>query len=129
MTVSRSVDVNFDLLDRQIVDVDDRNLGRVDDLRLEMPEDGGRPRVTGLLVGPEALGSRFGSRLGRWIAGVGRLRRGSWEPLEIPLDLVDGIGNFVHLRVRWDHEALRSGSRSWFAAHLIERIPGSHRAS
>ena len=55
------------------IDPDGRMVGKVDDLELELAEDG-TPYVTALLTGPRALGPRLGGRLGRrWWPIAGRL--------------------------------------------------------
>ncbi|MEI2641351.1 MAG: hypothetical protein V9G10_03210 [Candidatus Nanopelagicales bacterium] len=65
------LDVNVDLLDRQVVDSEDVPLCKVDDLRFERGEDG-RWRVSEILVGPGALGDRFQGRLGAVLTGIHR---------------------------------------------------------
>lgn len=124
----RHIDVNLDLLDRRIVDADGAHVGKVDDLELDIEAAGG-PAITHLLVGAEALGGRFGSRLGVLIAGIGRFRIGRHDPIAIPVDLIADIGNVVHLTVPWSAIPEVHRSERWFAEHLIGRIPGAHRAS
>jgi sporulation protein YlmC with PRC-barrel domain len=53
------------LLDRQIVDRHGRLAGKVDDIEITLPDrDTGRPVVTALLSGRQALAHRLGGRLG-----------------------------------------------------------------
>ena len=49
----------LDLLDRQIIDADGMNAGKVDDLEFVQPEGGGAPYVEDILSGLGALGPRI----------------------------------------------------------------------
>jgi sporulation protein YlmC with PRC-barrel domain len=129
--------VGFDLLDRQIVDVAGESVGKVDDVELSVdPTDpSGAPRITALLVGPQALGRRLGGRLGHWISAVaGTLHPAEHpDPLRIAWDLVAErqhpveTGNAVRLTVR--RELLSEPSmEAWLREHVIDRIPGADRA-
>ena len=60
MAAGRVVDAGLHLLDRQVIDPDARNVCKVDDLELTVPEDGGAPYVTAILCGPGVLGRRLG---------------------------------------------------------------------
>nr|MBA3690092.1 hypothetical protein [Actinomycetota bacterium] len=59
----RTIDAGLSLLDRQIIDVNDRFAGKVDDLELTAPQEGA-PYVTAILAGPGSLSRRIGGRLG-----------------------------------------------------------------
>ena len=119
-----SVFVGFDLLDRQIVDRDGQDVGKVDDVEFRLGDDG-VPYLTALLVGPHALGPRLGGWLGRFVAGVaGRLDRERPGPIRIPYDQVDHVDSAVHLKIR--RELLPEPLlEEWLRDHVIERIPGS----
>jgi hypothetical protein len=56
--------LGFNLLDRQIVDRDGVQVGKVDDLELSRTEDGAL-YVSALLTGQQVLGRRIGGWLGR----------------------------------------------------------------
>lgn len=94
-------DVALHLLDRQIVDLDGRLVGKVDDV--ELTEDGPDLVPTGLMVGSAALAPRFGRRLGPWLrrryeqVGVSHAARRS--PAVVDLELVAEVGSGVHLTV------------------------------
>jgi hypothetical protein len=62
--------LRFTLLDQQLVDADDRPIGRVDDVLLELPGGGGPPEVVALLTGAQALGERLGGLTGRVMASA-----------------------------------------------------------
>jgi sporulation protein YlmC with PRC-barrel domain len=126
--------IGFDLLDRQIIDVAGESVGKVDDVELTVGPSGA-PRVTALLVGPQALGRRLGGRLGHWISTVaGTLHPAEQpDPLRIAWDLVAErqhpveTGNAVRLTVR--RELLTEPSmETWLREHVIDRIPGADRA-
>lgn len=94
-------DASLHLLDRQIVDVEGRLIGKVDDV--ELTEEGEELVVTGLLVGLGALLPRLGRRLGPWLnrryeqTSVSHAARRT--PAVIDLDLVDRVESAVHLHV------------------------------
>lgn len=118
---AETVTANDMIWDRQIYDADGEEVGKVDDLELTLPDDGGPPFVSALLCGPAALGPRLGHRVGRWWAAAGH------APLRIPMDLVGRLDRReVRLRVPArelpDH---RRGKR--WSERVIRRIPGSRR--
>jgi sporulation protein YlmC with PRC-barrel domain len=116
--------VAFDLLDRQILDRDGQDVGKVDDVEFRLGDDGAA-YLTALLVGPQALGHRLGGWLGRWISGVaGRLDRDGSGPIRIPYDQVDRVDSAVWLKIR--RELLPEPTlETWLREHVIARIPGS----
>ncbi|KKK06061.1 hypothetical protein [Micromonospora sp. HK10] len=117
------------LLDRQIVDVDGRLVGRVDDLGFAVDAEG-VPYVDCLLSGHAALGRRVGGRIGRILVAVAdRLTdQPPVPPRRIPLAVVDRVGSAVRLRCR-AADLPPSPVESWLRQHLVDRIPGSARAS
>ncbi|MEV4510517.1 hypothetical protein AB0K00_16300 [Dactylosporangium sp. NPDC049525] len=119
--------VGFELLDRQIVDLADEPIGKVDDVELTVVD--GVPHVAALLSGPQALGRRLGGRLGGWISGVaGRFHPAeNPDPLRIPWDLVASHDSAVKLTVR--RELLATPLlEEWLRDHVVGRIPGSSDA-
>ena len=114
----------LELLDRQLIDPDGRMAGKVDDLRLELGDDG-PPIVTDILAGPGALARRIGGRLGAWIASVHtRLHPGSGDPAAISFGVVSAIGDHVTLIVSRD-DLPTFEAEAWARDHLIARLPGS----
>ena len=113
-----------DLLDKQLVDVEDRPMGKVDGVVIEYPQ-GQPPRIAFLETGPVVLGRRLHPRLGRWIRK--RLRRieiSDGEPHRIPLDKVIHYGRNIQV----DLDARRSRSfavEHWLRDHVVAKIPGS----
>jgi sporulation protein YlmC with PRC-barrel domain len=112
------------LLDRQLVDRNGLDCGKVDDLELE--ERDGQVRVRALVAGPGALLQRTGRRrLGRWLQRfVARDPDGEGEPVIIPFSRVAEIGSRIVLAMDADGLATQRTER-WVRDHVIGHIPGS----
>ncbi|WFE39759.1 hypothetical protein [Micromonospora sp. WMMD998] len=117
------------LLDRQIVDVEGRLVGRVDDVAFAL-DDAGYPYVDCLLTGQGALGQRIGGTIGRLLVAVAdRFTDDPPAPSRrVPLATVARVDSAVRLRCR-AAELPPSPVETWLRRHLIERIPGAFRAS
>lgn len=93
-------DAALHLLDRQIVAVDGRLVGKVDDVELTVDPDGSLV-PTGLLVGAAALLPRFGGALGAWLAtrheqmAVAQADRTT--PYAVDMSQVDDVTSEVHV--------------------------------
>jgi sporulation protein YlmC with PRC-barrel domain len=125
--MDQTLDVMMTLLDRLIVDLKGRPLGRVDDVELTQPEPGQPPRITALLCGPLALGPRLSHKWGDVWANMGRRIRGttSAEPVRIPWAAVQDLApGEVHLGIV-EAEAQTLALESWTREHVISLIPGS----
>lgn len=116
-------DAVFHLLDRQIIDADDRLVAKVDDLELVERADG-TLAVTALLVGPGALGPRLGGRLGSWTAAIWRRLHPDAEPVpgRIPIELVARIESAVHVSATRRELALE-GFEVWVDAYVVSKLP------
>jgi sporulation protein YlmC with PRC-barrel domain len=119
------MDAGLQLLDRQVVDVEGRMAGKVDDLDLEYSgEPGAPPRVAAILLGPGALAPRTAGRLGEWIAAVyGRVAEEP-HPNAISFGVVKRIDNHVELMLPRDDLGIM-GLEDWVRTHVISKIPGS----
>jgi sporulation protein YlmC with PRC-barrel domain len=119
----------FDLLDRQILDLDGSPVGKVDDIEFGVGDDG-VPYVVALLVGQQALGRRIGGWFGRLVENVARRLEPTPDtgPIRIPYEVVATVTSAVNLSVR--RELLADPPlEAWLRDHLIGRIPGaSHSA-
>lgn len=123
----RHLDLDFHVLDRQIVDRDGRLVAKVDDLDLET-DGSGHLVVTSLLVGSKALGPRFGGRLGTWTTSIGARLSGTPEPQRIDWADVSDIGNHVSVSRTVDELGV-TPFEQWIDAKIVARIPGSRHES
>jgi sporulation protein YlmC with PRC-barrel domain len=122
----RSFDAGLSLLDRQVIDVEGRMAGKVDDLELEFPADGRPPFVSAILTGPGALAHRIGGRPGVWIESIhARLQESDAEgPGTISFGAVQRITSAIELAVhRDDLQTMRF--EAWVRDRIISRIPGA----
>jgi hypothetical protein len=131
MAHHRTLDAGLHLLDRQLVDCNGRLAGNVDDLELELPDDGGPPVLVAIVSGPGALAERIGGKIGNaWAALHRRLRPGT-EPGTGP-DLISfadvkKLSSQIDLAV--PVEQLDSyASERWVRDHVIAKIPGAGHA-
>jgi len=126
--MSHHESLRFTLLDQQLIDAENRPVGRVDDVQLDLPDHGGPPEVTGVLTGAQALGERLGGVTGRLMASVAsRLRSGQrrGEPVAIPAHLITTDANLVTLAVPVRDLPDAIGLERWLAQHVVEGLPGA----
>jgi sporulation protein YlmC with PRC-barrel domain len=123
--VGHFLDAGFQLLDRQIVDVNGRMAGKVDDLELVFSDEPRTPpHVVAVVSGPSALSRRIGGRLGSWIDAVyGRLAEEP-DPAEISFGVVKRIDNHVELAVSREDLGIMT-LEDWVRTRVISKIPGS----
>lgn len=112
---ARNIDLARGLLDHQIVDVDGRRCGKVDDLELRA-EPGEPAVVTAILVGAPYWRDRIRGPIGRLLARTGGGHR-------IPCERVATVRSAVELDCAATE--LRLGRGDDRARKWIERIPGS----
>jgi hypothetical protein len=117
------------LLDQQIVDRDGRLVGRVDDITFAVDADG-VPYVDCLLSGQTVLGQRLDGRIGRLLVAVAErfAEDVPVAPRRIPLTQVAQLDSAVRLRCRVA-DLPPPPMETWLRRHIIDRIPGAHRAS
>jgi len=126
---ARVLDLQRDLLDRQIVRSDGALLGKVDDLELTESEPG-TLHVTALLVGPDPLSRRLGGWLGEWLRSTAHRLDSRPTPGLRRLDaaLVVDVGSAVTVALPSEAEPV-SALESWMCEHVVRRIPGSGHES
>jgi sporulation protein YlmC with PRC-barrel domain len=113
------------LLDRQVVDRDGRLAGKVDDLELVVPDEGGSPLVIATLSGRGALADRLGGRMGRAAGALSRrLIPEHGGPGRIWFGRVADVGNHVDIAADRSEVATDAVERAVRKA-LIARTPGS----
>jgi hypothetical protein len=121
----RILDVNLHILDRQIVDRDGQFVAKVDDLEFERGADGAL-YVAKIMIGPRALGSRLGGRLGVWVRAIAE--RLSTEAIPaIDFALVTDIDSSVTVSASRD-DLDTAPLEDWVRDHIISRVPGSRHA-
>lgn len=124
MSAGRRIDLGSQLLDRQIVDVQGRLAGKVDDLELTFPLEGGAPYVSGIRTGTGALARRTWPRLGRWLEGISGKLVGRDDANLVSFGVVAEVGSDIRVVLRVDE--LPSGRLEAFVRRTsIERIPGA----
>lgn len=123
----RQIDLAYHLLDRQIVDPHGTLCGKVDDVELTFPDDGGPPYASGLHSGTGALASRVDGRLGAWLESVAARLTEQPQPNLVSFGVVQRVGPDVEVVLAADD---LPGARleTWFRDHIIRRIPGAIRA-
>jgi len=122
-TQPRTIDAYLNLLDRQILTSDGRMVGKVDDVELELRDDG-RLYVTALLSGPGALGPRLGGALGTLVQGTWSRLSGRTEPARVRWSQVAHLTSAVELGV--SAETVRiDGFEEWVRDRFIAALPGS----
>jgi len=117
------LDLRHDVLDAQLTDRNDENIGRCDTLLLEL-RDGRPPRVAAILIG----GQVRDARIGRWMSGLAKLLHGGRDRsagvTRIPFSSMQSLGTTVKLDVRRDELPSEHVER-WLADHVICRIPAA----
>jgi sporulation protein YlmC with PRC-barrel domain len=127
MTAARVLHAALQLLDRQLVDREGLQCGKVDDLELSEPDEQGHVYVHAILSGPGALLGRTGhDRLGSWLRRAARqvIPIDRDDPVAIPMRYVADIGDHIALSLQAS-ETASSGTERWVRDHVIGHIPGS----
>jgi len=113
-----------DLLDAQLVDADERLLGRVDGVLLEVRADR-PPRVLAVEVGMLTLVRRINPRLARWLrAAAIRWLPVSWRPVRIPLTAFRDVGIDIEIDVDEGTKMRLLRLERWLSRHVVQRLPG-----
>ena len=115
--MSEELDLGLAVLDHQLLDVDGRRCGNVDDLAIE-GGPGERAEVVAIYSGPGAWRER-GWILGRLAAWLGR-----GQVVRVPWEEVTEVASHVRLKKEASEYALGRGddrARTW-----IERLPGAN---
>lgn len=122
MTAER-MDLVYRVLDDQLIDVDGRRCGRVDDLEFDGEVGGPPPRLAHLLSGSGS----WHRRLPRPLRGLGERVFGKGvvgdDLIRVPWDQVDRIETVVDLKGKARDLGLGQGDDHW--ATLIGRLPKS----
>ena len=116
--MSKTINLGLHLLDRQLLDSEDRRCGNVDDLALE-GGPGEKLEVAAIFSGPRVWRWRAGliGRFAAWIGG-GSVVRTPWEE-------VANVSAHVKLRRRAEELGLGRGDDR--LRPFIQRVPGADR--
>ncbi len=116
------MDIGREILDQQLVDRTDVNIGKVDGVVLEL-RDGLPPRIAAVLTGGHILARRLHPRVEAWARRLTRsFGPGIHDPVRIPWTKVKKIG----VDVKVDVEAAKVMSwEHWVRDRIIGRIPGA----
>lgn len=118
------MDIIRDVLDNQIIDRNQRKIGKVDGIVVEIVS-GQPPKLAYIEVGMPILARRLQPRWGRWAAAIAQkwgLRHN--QPFRIPWSKVLNVGIDVDV----DLEAADTPAldyENWLREHIIKHIPGS----
>ncbi|SDP43937.1 hypothetical protein SAMN04489867_2463 [Pedococcus dokdonensis] len=114
------------ILDHQVVGPGGELLGNVDDLGLAV--DGDRWTVTGLQIGPAALGRGLPGKLGTWVIAIWRRLHPDPHPRAsfVPIAEVSRIGAAIEVSARAATGLSSSfGLERWLDEFVVSRIPGA----
>lgn len=118
------IDLVRDVMDRKLLDEEEREVGRIDGLVMSFGERS-QPRITHVEIGGSTLAARVHPafvKLSNWLARQWGPHRK--EPVRIPWSHVVTVGRSIKLNV----EAKSTGALAWeiwIARNIIERIPGA----
>jgi sporulation protein YlmC with PRC-barrel domain len=119
------MDVIRDVLDNQLVDRNQRKMGKVDGIVIELRENQ-PPRLSYLETGAITLARRLHPRLEHWVAAW----QTKWgakrsEPFRIPWSKVRDIG--IDVEVDLDAEETAAlAYEQWLRENIVKRIPGGN---
>jgi sporulation protein YlmC with PRC-barrel domain len=119
------MDIIRDVLDNQIVDRNQRKMGKVDGIVVELRQDL-PPRLAYLETGSATLARRLHPRLETWITAIAS----KWgakhsQPLRIPWSKVLDVG--IDVKVDVDAEQTSAlAYEVWLRNRVIKRIPGGN---
>ncbi|MFL6229271.1 MAG: hypothetical protein ACJ741_10870 [Pyrinomonadaceae bacterium] len=118
------MDLARDCLDKQLVDLNCRHMGRADGIVLEI-EDGKPPRVAFVETGMVTQAARLHPRLGRWAARLAkRWGVAGSDPYRIPWSEVTPTGVNVTVGVEAEKTPAFAWER-WLRTKIVGRIPGA----
>lgn len=112
-----------DVLDNQLVDRNQRQIGKVDGIIIEL-RDGQPPRLAYIEVGMTTLARRIHPRLAHWVGAIAQ----KWgakqsQPWKIPWSKVRDVGIDVDIDVEAE-ETPALAYEKWLRDRIIKKIPG-----
>ncbi len=117
------MDLVRDCLDKKVVDIDKRPMGRVDGIILEIGDDV-PPRVVWVELGVSTIAGRFSVRLGRLVKTWSQHLPDKGEPYRIPWNKLRIGLNEVNADLKAEKTPALEWEL-WFRKKIIGRIPGA----
>lgn len=113
-----------DCLDRQLVDLNNCNMGKCDGIVMNTA-GGGQPEITHIEIGAVTLARRIHPRFGRWaIALSKRWGVADQDPYRLPWSKVVVTGVTVTVGVDAEKSSALAWEQ-WLRRNVIGRIPGA----
>jgi hypothetical protein len=121
----KELDLARDVLDKQVVDREETQMGRVDGLVLELRGDQ-PPRVESIELGFVVLARRIHPRAERWAERLHRrLGVRKTARYRVPWEKVKDVNpHFVQVDVKLEETPAFDWER-WLRNHVVAKIPGS----
>ncbi|WP_013320690.1 hypothetical protein [Gloeothece verrucosa] len=117
------MDLFRDVLDNQLVDCNQRKMGRVDGIVAEYP-DNQPPRLAYIEVGLPVVARRLHPGLARWLLNIqSRWGAKQREPFRIPWSKVVDVGIDVDVDLDAEETAALVYEQ-WLRDHVVKKIPG-----
>jgi sporulation protein YlmC with PRC-barrel domain len=116
------MDLVYRILDDQLVDVDGRRCGRVDDLEFE-GGPGERARLAAILSGSGVWHRRMPRRLRRAGARIFGTGVSGEDVIRVPWEQVDDITSVIRLKAKASELGLAQGDER--AARFVRKLPKS----
>jgi hypothetical protein len=110
-----------DVLDNLLVDRNDRCVGRVDGIVLELRKNR-PPKVVAIEMSAATLGHRIHPLAGR-IAAALASRLGA-EPVRLPISTIRNVGVDIDLDVDAERDPRLLKFEKWLSRTIIRKIPG-----
>jgi hypothetical protein len=117
------IDLIRDVLDTQVMDREQRQMGKVDGLALEL-RDGRPPRLAYMEIDAVVAWRRVGPRFGRWAEALARAWRRSEHPYRFTWSQVLDFGIDLEIDVDAEQTAAFELER-WLREKFVKRIPWS----
>ena len=118
------IDLVRDVLDKQMLDRNDCELGRVDGIVIEFPENG-QPRVARLEAGGSVLAGRVGDWAKKPVRAIAqRIGPKRLSPVKFPWEKVKKLGRDVHLDVDKE-ETTALAWEKWVDKNIVDKLPGA----
>lgn len=115
-----------DCLDKQMVDENDRHMGKCDGIVMSFQE-GRQPEITHIELGAVTLANRVHRRFGAWVATIAkRFGAAERDPFIVPWTKVVLTGVTVTAGVDAEKTDALAWEK-WLRRNVIGRIPGASR--